>query len=51
VPIPIKAPYRAPELRRYGTLRELTLTASGTGIDFTPNCSSAPHHVTVSTCP
>ncbi|HEV2388544.1 MAG TPA: hypothetical protein VGS20_14960 [Candidatus Acidoferrales bacterium] len=48
---PTKVPYRSPELRVYGTLRDLTLTASGTGIDFTPSCASSPHHVSVSTCP
>ena len=51
MPTPIKAPYRSPELRKYGTLRDLTLTASGGGIDGTPDCHSNPQHVTTSTCP
>lgn len=47
----VKMPYRSPELREYGTLRELTLSAGGNGIDFTPSCQSNPQHQSVSTCP
>lgn len=31
--------YTSPELRTYGTLRELTQTASGTGQDDAGSCS------------
>ncbi len=48
---PTKAPYKSPELRVYGTLRDLTLTASGRGEDTTPSCSSSPHHVSLVVCP
>lgn len=51
MPKQIKTPYRSPELRVYGTLRELTLTAGGSGSDFTPSCASSPHHASVSVCP
>jgi len=47
VPKPVKAPYQSPELRVYGTLRELTLTGGGPAQDTNPNNSSAPHHSTV----
>lgn len=47
----VKTPYQTPELRVYGTLRELTLTASGHGIDGTPNCNSDPKHVSAFSCP
>lgn len=45
MPTPIKQPYKSPELRVYGTLRDLTLSGGGSGTDTTPNCSSAGQHV------
>lgn len=50
VSTPTKEPYQSPELRVYGTLRDLTLTATGHGIDGTPNCNSDPLHVSSGVC-
>ncbi len=37
---PLKVPYSPPELRVYGTLRELTLTSSGAAQDNAESCPS-----------
>jgi hypothetical protein len=37
---PVKIPYVSPELRVYGTLRELTLVANGTTQDHAASCPS-----------
>ncbi len=47
MPNPVKVPYQKPELRVYGTLRELTLTGSGNALDCTPNNNSNPQHSSV----
>lgn len=46
---PIKKPYQSPELRVYGTLGDLTLTAGGSGND-NPDQGCGSHNSLGYTC-